>query len=80
MSRQTVDFDHHHPNHVINAVETYQRLRSEASVAWTPHHGGFWVVSRYADVMRLTTEPEAFLSTKTYDADGDPHPRPRALA
>src|SRR5512143_1748689 len=71
--RITVDFDHHRYEHVFNALETYKRLRSEAPVAWSPHHGGFWVVSRYEDVMILTRDPDAFLSTKNFDPDGTPH-------
>lgn len=38
-----------------------ERLRREAPVAWHPHRdGGFWVVSRHADLIRVSRDPESF--------------------
>ncbi|AZI37006.1 putative cytochrome P450 [Caenibius tardaugens NBRC 16725] len=71
--RPIVDYDHYDPALVANADAVYRHLRAEAPVAWTPHHGGFWLVSRYDDVMVRMREPDAFSSNKTYDADGQPH-------
>jgi cytochrome P450 len=39
----------------------YARLRDEAPVAWNATKG-FWAVSRWDDVMRMSTEPETFCS------------------
>jgi cytochrome P450 len=71
-SRATIDFDHHHPTHVLTALDTYARFREESPVAWSPHYGGFWMISRYEDVTLLTREPDAFLSAKTFDEEGSP--------
>jgi cytochrome P450 len=71
--RPVVDFNHHALEHALTSHDTYRKLRKESPVAWSSNHGGFWIVTRYEEVMRLTNEPEAFLSTKTFDADGEPH-------
>jgi cytochrome P450 len=39
----------------------YARLRDEAPVAWNATNG-FWAVSRWDDVMRVSTDPETFCS------------------
>ncbi|MBW2269540.1 MAG: cytochrome P450 [Deltaproteobacteria bacterium] len=39
----------------------FARLRQEAPVAWHPHAGGgFWVVSRHADVLHVLRDTETF--------------------
>jgi cytochrome P450 len=39
----------------------FARLRSEAPAAWHPHpEGGFWVLSRHADVLRVASESADF--------------------
>ena len=53
----TVDpyFDPRDPNHVRNPYATYARLRAEAPVHHSPL--GFWIISRYDDVMELLRDP-----------------------
>jgi cytochrome P450 len=53
----TVDpyFDPHDPEHVRNPYGTYARLRAEAPVHHSPL--GFWIISRYDDVMELLRDP-----------------------
>jgi cytochrome P450 len=65
--RYSTDFDHHAPEHVLNSVETYRQMRAEAPVTWSNEHGGFWVVTRYDDVMELTRSPDNFSSAKHYN-------------
>jgi cytochrome P450 len=44
-----------------NAFPHYARLRDEAPVAWNDEKG-FWAVSRWDDVMAVSTDPETFCS------------------
>lgn len=57
----TVDFDHHRS--VIDAPpETvYAELRRDCPVAWTEHHGGYWVISTYEDLRRAFTNWRVFM-------------------
>lgn len=41
----------------------YARLRDEAPVLWC-EEGGFWAVSRHADVMAISTDPATFSSAQ----------------
>ena len=45
-----VRFDHNSAAHSADPVAVYRSLRTEAPVAWTEAHGGYWVVSDYAGV------------------------------
>src|SRR5262249_56903341 len=45
--------------------ETFRRLRAEAPVYWHPdavHGGGFWAVTRHADVWRVSLGQKTFSS------------------
>ena len=44
-----------------DAFPQYRRLRDEAPVAWNTE-SGFWAVSRWDDVMAVSTDPETFCS------------------
>lgn len=40
----------------------YDRIRRECPVAHSERYGGFWILSRYEDVLRAYQEPEVFSS------------------
>jgi cytochrome P450 len=40
------------------------RLRSECPVVHTEAHGGYWVVTRYEDVLRVLQDPGSFTATE----------------
>ena len=40
----------------------YQRLREECPVAWADDHGGFWTLTRHADVKEAARQPDKFAS------------------
>jgi cytochrome P450 len=40
----------------------YQRLREECPVAWADDHGGFWTLTRHADVKEAARQPATFAS------------------
>ena len=64
-------FDHHDPTLTHdNVYQVYEHLRHECPVAWSERYGGFWVVSRYADIVAALMDPVTFSS-----ADGVHLPR-----
>ncbi|CAO5154286.1 Cytochrome [Frankia sp. AiPs1] len=58
------DFDHLSPRLAPVLHETLARMRSVCPVAHSGQHGGFWVVSRYSDVLRVAQDWETFTSTQ----------------
>ena len=47
--------------------ETFRRMRAEAPVAWHPdsvHGGGFWALTRYDDVWKVSLDPKTFSSAR----------------
>ncbi len=46
-----------------DAFAVYAELRRENPVAWNAN-GGFWVASRHAECMQVSTQPDAFCSAK----------------
>lgn len=56
-------FDHNSSELSEDSVwAAYSELRSEAPVARSPHHGGYVVLSRYADVKAALKDPGTFRS------------------
>lgn len=62
MTDHLVDFDHTSAAHGSDPHSIYAELRRECPVARTEAHGGFWVVSRYADVLSVVQDPHVFSS------------------
>lgn len=57
---QQVDFDHHTPEFGSDQARKFAELRGRCPVAHTDAHGGFWVVSTYADAKRVLSDHETF--------------------
>ena len=55
-----VEFDHLSPDLARNLHESLARMRSECPVAHSEEHGGFWLVSKYEDVLRVAQDWETF--------------------
>jgi cytochrome P450 len=55
-------FDHHDPLIMAEPAETYRRFRTECPVGWSNVHDGFWVVSRYDDVLHVAGDAEQYCS------------------
>ena len=60
-----MQFDHWSSKMAYSPYDVWARLRNECPVARTEKHGGFFVLSRYADVFA------AALDTGTFSSDGD---------
>ena len=55
-------FDHLSPQLAQNLHETLASMRADHPVAHSEEHGGFWVVSRYEDVLRVAQDWRTFSS------------------
>ncbi len=55
-------FDHMSPEFGRNLHTTMARMRDDHPVARSEEHGGFWLVSRYEDVVRVAQDWETFSS------------------
>jgi len=57
----TCPFDHHAIRDVTEAPAVFAGLR-EQGVVFSPEHGGFYVLSRYDDVLAALRDPDTFAS------------------
>jgi cytochrome P450 len=55
-------FDHLSPEFALNLHDTLARMRSAYPIARSEQYGGFWVVSRYEDVLRVAQDWKTFSS------------------
>src|SRR6266851_9880413 len=66
-----VHFDHNSQDHSADPVGSYRALRESAPVAWTPAHGGYWVLSDYAAVFAAARDDAVFSSARSsHGGDG----------
>jgi cytochrome P450 len=63
-------FDHHTEHFTENWREIYRDLRGSCPVAHTDAHGGFYVITRYADVKRVMSDPETFACGRDLEVGG----------
>ena len=59
------DFDQNSAAFAADPWSKYAELRSTCPVAHTAAHGGFWVVSKYADVVKVAKDDLTFSSMPT---------------
>ena len=62
-----VDFDHESPEHAEQWPETYEALRAKCPVAWTGKHDGFWVATRYEEIVAMAQNGDIFSNHKSFD-------------
>lgn len=60
--RPAIDFDHHSPEYGVDIDGYVDRARHAVRVGWSPHHGGFWVVTRAQEIKWIAQHPEVFSS------------------
>ena len=63
-------FDHTSPELAQNLHETLATMRADHPVAWSEEHGGFWVVTRYEDVLRVAQDWRTFSSAQGVSVPG----------
>lgn len=61
-SKPKTDFDQNSPEFAADPWSKYQDLRSNCPVAHTDAHGGFWVLSKYDDVVKVAKDDSTFSS------------------
>lgn len=64
-----IDFNHESAEHAANWAEEFRELRATCPLGWTEAHGGFWVATKYEDVLAITRDPKTFSSEKTFNPD-----------
>lgn len=69
-SKPVVDFDHHSAEFNADPDAAWQRLRETCPVAWSEHHGGFWVVADYEGNHEVLKNHEVFTSERWPVDDG----------
>src|SRR5581483_5255097 len=62
VSDRTPDFDPIDPAFIADPYPVYARMRESCPVARAERFGGYWVISRYADVREAARRPEVFSS------------------
>ncbi len=63
-----VDFDHTSPAYAENVEAINQDLRERCPVAYSEHHGGFWLVAGYESFARAMRDEATFSSRHGTDA------------
>lgn len=66
IARPTVIFDQYSDDYAAHWREIVRQLQRETPVAWTEAHGGYWIVTKYDDIVRIESDPP------TFSADNDP--------
>ena len=61
-NRETVDFDQHSQAYAEAPWATARDLAAKSPVAWSEHHGGFWVISGFDEVRRAASHSKLFSS------------------
>lgn len=63
-----IEFDHESESHALNWPTEFREMREKCPVAWSEKHGGYWVATRYKDVVAMAQDDATFSSFKTFDA------------
>jgi cytochrome P450 len=66
------DFDPLATDDAGTVLAGYARLRQECPVAHTSAYGGYWALTRYADVLAAATDPDTFISSVRAVVPSDP--------
>lgn len=62
-----IAFDHESPEHAAAWPEEFRDLRQSCPIAWTERHGGYWLATRYNDVVAMAQDDATFSSFKEFD-------------
>jgi cytochrome P450 len=60
MTKPVVEFDQHGSDYAANWKAIMADLRANTPVAWTEAHGGFWIISKYDDIVHCERNPQIF--------------------
>jgi cytochrome P450 len=65
--KPVVDLDHHSAAFASDPLRVLSAARASCPVGWSPHHGGFWALTRYDDVARALNDAATFSSRHDLD-------------
>jgi len=68
LAKPLAEFDQHGPEYAANWKGILADLRANTPVAWTEAHGGFWIVTKYDDIVFAERNPQIFSCDN--DVDG----------
>ena len=68
-AREAVDFDHETPEHAKHWPEQFREIRETHPRAWTNNYGGFWVATKFKDIINIAQRRDAFSTHKDYDRE-----------
>lgn len=60
--RATADIDLNDPETHVRRLDEWARLRAQCPVAHNRQHGGYWMVSRYDDIVKVSRNRKTFSS------------------
>lgn len=60
MNKPVIEFDQHGPHYAANWKAILADLRANNPIAWTEAHGGFWVFTKYDDIVHAERNPQIF--------------------
>jgi cytochrome P450 len=64
-----VAFDHHGDHHSQHWPEVYQEIREKCPRAWVDSYDGFWLATKYDDIMAISQRTDAISVRKTVDPE-----------
>ncbi len=59
-----IDFDHHAPDFSARKYDLYETMRAECPVARSAAHGGYWLLSRYDEVLAVARDDATYSSAR----------------
>jgi cytochrome P450 len=68
-ARCPMRFDMHSSEHAAEWPSAFRQMREHCPRAWSENYGGFWIASRYQDIIKILQNPAAFSAGKSFDPD-----------
>lgn len=69
--KPTVIFDQYSPEYARDWLAISENLRENHPIAWSESYGGFWIVSRYKDCLKVASDWETFSSENDISGTGN---------
>lgn len=67
--KSELELDIESDEHAKNWESTARELRETTPMVWSTTHEGFWVVSKYLDILRVAQDNDTFSTAKTFNPD-----------
>jgi cytochrome P450 len=67
--KPTIELDIESQDYAVRWHESARRLREKCPIAWSTTYDGFWVASRYKDIVSLAQDNDRFTTAKIFDPE-----------